>query len=52
MDLNDLHTFIAVAERGSFSGAAKELGLAKSTVSERVKALEAIKYAIDPTVME
>jgi DNA-binding transcriptional LysR family regulator len=40
MDLNDLRTFVAVAELGSFSRAATELGLAKSTVSERVRALE------------
>jgi DNA-binding transcriptional LysR family regulator len=40
MDLNDLHTFVTVAELGSFSRAATELGLAKSTVSDRVRALE------------
>ncbi len=40
MDLNDLRTFVAVAELGSFSKAAEELGLAKSTVSERVRSLE------------
>ena len=40
MDLNDLRTFVAVAQRGSFSKAAAELGVAKSTVSERVRSLE------------
>ena len=40
MDLNDLSIFVAVAEHGSFSKAASSLGLAKSTVSERVRALE------------
>ena len=40
MDLNDLRTFVAVAEHGSFSRAASELGVAKSTASERVRMLE------------
>lgn len=40
MNLNDLAIFVAVAERGSFSKAADALGLARSTVSERVRALE------------
>lgn len=40
MDLNDLRTFVAVAEHGSFSRAAAQLGVAKSTVSGRVRALE------------
>ncbi|NNE18302.1 MAG: LysR family transcriptional regulator [Myxococcales bacterium] len=40
MDLNDLRTFVAVAEHASFSRAAAELGVAKSTVSERVRSLE------------
>ena len=40
MDLNHLEVFVAVADEGSFSGAAERLGLAKSTVSERVRALE------------
>ena len=40
MNLNDLRTFVAVAELGSFSKAAEQLGIAKSTVSERVRALE------------
>jgi DNA-binding transcriptional LysR family regulator len=40
MDLNDLTVFVAVAERESFTKAAAELGLARSTVSERVRALE------------
>lgn len=41
MDLNDLEVFVAVAEQNSFTKAAELLGLAKSTVSERVRALEA-----------
>jgi DNA-binding transcriptional LysR family regulator len=40
MDLNHLQVFVAVADEGSFSRAAEALGLAKSTVSERVRALE------------
>lgn len=40
MDLTDLRTFVAVAEHGNFSKAASELSVAKSTVSERVRALE------------
>jgi DNA-binding transcriptional LysR family regulator len=40
MDLNHLEVFAAVAHEGSFSRAAEALGLAKSTVSERVRALE------------
>jgi len=40
MDLNDLAVFVAVAEQQSFTKAAAELGLARSTVSERVRALE------------
>lgn len=41
MNLNDLGIFVAVAERHSFSAAARDLGIAKSTASERVRALEA-----------
>lgn len=40
MDLTNLQTFVAVAELGGFTVAARELGLAKSTVSERVRSLE------------
>jgi DNA-binding transcriptional LysR family regulator len=40
MDLNDLAIFVAVAERDSFSKAALALGIAKSTASGRVRALE------------
>lgn len=39
-DLNQLQTFIEVARRQSFSGAAKALSLPRSTVSARIKALE------------
>jgi DNA-binding transcriptional LysR family regulator len=49
MDLNDLRTFVAVAEHGSFSRAAAQLGVAKSTASDRVRALEA---ALDATLLQ
>lgn len=39
-NLDDLATFVAVASAGSFTGAAKELGVPKSTVSRRVARLE------------
>ncbi|MEM6925523.1 MAG: LysR family transcriptional regulator [Myxococcota bacterium] len=41
MNLNDLHTFVLVAEAGTFAGAAARLGVPKSTVSRRVARLEA-----------
>lgn len=40
MNLNDLATFVKVAEAGSFAGAARALGVPKSTVSRRVSRLE------------
>ncbi len=40
MDLENLRAFVAVAEQGSFSAGARGLGLAKSTVSQRVSDLE------------
>jgi len=40
-NLNHLATFAAVAEAGSFAGAARRLGLPASTVSEHIAALEA-----------
>lgn len=40
VDLVGLQAFVAVAEAGSFSAAASALGLAKSTVSQRVQAFE------------
>lgn len=40
-DLNVIPIFVAVVEQGSFSGAAKALGLSKSAVSKRVTKLEA-----------
>lgn len=36
----DIEAFVAVAESGGISGAARRLGLAKSIVSKRVTALE------------
>lgn len=39
-NLNHLATFAAVAEAGSFAGAARRLGLPASTVSEHIAALE------------
>jgi DNA-binding transcriptional LysR family regulator len=40
MDLNEILVFTKVVDAGSFRGAARELGLPKSTVSRRVAALE------------
>ena len=40
MNLTDLKTFVRVAETGTISGAAKRLGVPKSTVSRRVRRLE------------
>lgn len=40
MNLTDLHTFSLVAETGTISAAAKQLGVPKSTVSRRVRRLE------------
>jgi DNA-binding transcriptional LysR family regulator len=39
-DLNHLSVFVAVAQTGSFTGAAKKLGVPKSTVSRAIAALE------------
>jgi LysR family transcriptional regulator for bpeEF and oprC len=39
-DLNELRVFGAVAERRSFVGASRALGMPKATVSRKVKALE------------
>lgn len=41
MDLNALLLFTKVVQSGSFSAAARELGLPKSTVSRRITQLEA-----------
>ncbi len=41
MDLNDIPVFLKVAEAGSFTAAARALGLPKTTVSRRVARLEA-----------
>jgi DNA-binding transcriptional LysR family regulator len=40
MDLNEIVVFSWVVQSGSFSGAARELGLPKSTVSRKIAALE------------
>jgi DNA-binding transcriptional LysR family regulator len=40
MDLNEINVFIKVAQAGSFTRAAKELGIPNSTASARVSALE------------
>lgn len=40
MNLNDLETFILVAELGTFAGAARRLRVPKSTVTRRVARLE------------
>lgn len=40
IDLNDVTAFARVVETGSFTGAAKKLGLPKSAVSRRVSRLE------------
>ncbi len=40
MNLTDLETFVRVAEHGSFTSAAEELSVPKSTVSRRVARLE------------
>ena len=39
-DLNDIRTFVTVAQAGTFSAAAKELGLPTSTVSRAITRLE------------
>lgn len=41
MDLNEIHIFAKVVDAGSFTGAARELGMPKSTVSRKVSELEA-----------
>ena len=40
VDLNQLSIFVRVAQLGSFSAAAKSLGMPVSTVSRKVSALE------------
>lgn len=39
-DLNEIQVFVAVADRSSFDGAARSLGLSSSTVSRRIARLE------------
>jgi DNA-binding transcriptional LysR family regulator len=41
MDLNEILVFAKVAQTGSFSAAAKQLGMPKSTVSRKISDLEA-----------
>jgi DNA-binding transcriptional LysR family regulator len=41
LDLNHVNTFVRVIDAGSFTAAARTLGLPKSSVSRRVSALEA-----------
>lgn len=41
MDIDDLDTFVAVADAGSVSGAARRLGVSKSIVSRRLFRVEA-----------
>lgn len=41
MDLSELRSFLSVARAGSFSAAAEQTGVAKSTLSSRVQSLEA-----------
>src|SRR6201989_2127729 len=40
LDLNHVNTFVRVVDAGSFTAAARSLGLPKSSVSRRVGALE------------
>src|SRR5215470_12064045 len=41
MDLNEIAVFTQVVQAGSFTAAAKQLGMPKSTVSRKVSDLEA-----------
>jgi DNA-binding transcriptional LysR family regulator len=41
VNLNDLHLFVEVIDKGGFSAAARHLGRPKSTISKRVAELEA-----------
>ncbi|MDH5694033.1 MAG: LysR family transcriptional regulator, partial [Gammaproteobacteria bacterium] len=40
MDWNDLRTILAICREGSLTGAAKHLGLNKSTVLRQLNAVE------------
>ena len=40
MDLRNLRTLVRIAELGSFSAAAEDLGYTQSTVTMQIKALE------------
>ena len=41
LNLNDVHLFVQVVERGGFAAAGRALGLSKSTLSTRIRELEA-----------
>jgi DNA-binding transcriptional LysR family regulator len=45
MDLEDLQTFVDVADAGGVSSAARRLGVSKSIVSRRLFRLEAVNSA-------
>ncbi len=49
LDMNALKDFVAVIREGSFSGAARALGVPKSTISKRIQDLEA---ALDTRLIE
>ena len=40
LNLNDFHLFVQIVERGGFAAAGRTLGMSKSTLSIRVRALE------------
>ena len=40
MNWDDLKIFLSVARSGTYSGAAKQLGVQHSTISRRIKVLE------------
>ena len=51
MDLNEILAFARVVQAGSFTGAARHLGLPKSTVSRRVAHLDRLELrALYPSV--
>jgi DNA-binding transcriptional LysR family regulator len=48
MDLEDLRTFVDVADAGGVSAAARRLGVSKSIVSRRLFRLERVDWRHDP----